>query len=107
MIGRDRAYGSANYRVKSRLKPTLNLSANEESHGADFQQSMDLKTNTAAFSVNWITPAQCTVGLHYRTADARYPNQQAKDHSPARGWPLFCFYRCTGRTESISWRPTC
>ena len=82
MIDHDSAYGSANYAVHSHLRLTLDLSADDQSHSADSRQSLDSKINTRALTVNWVTPAQNTVGLRYRTSDARYPNQQIVAGSP-------------------------
>lgn len=77
MINQDRLYGSANYLLHSHLKLTLDADWYDTQHGAQSQQSLDSKTRDTAFTVNWITPAQNTVGLKYRTQSAHYPNNEA------------------------------
>ena len=73
MINENRAYGSANYLVNSHLKLSADLTANDVHHGADSRDSLNSKSNTEGFTVNWITPGQNTVGLRFQTSDVRYP----------------------------------
>lgn len=76
MIDRDQVYGTANYHLHSRLKLTLNLWWYDSSHEADSQKVYNTNAGNATFTVNWVTPAENTVGLQYRSTDARYPNRQ-------------------------------
>jgi exopolysaccharide biosynthesis operon protein EpsL len=76
MIDQDRVYGTANYRLHSHLRLTLDLNWYDSRHGADPQKVYDTSANNTAFTVVWVTPAENTVGLQYRTTDARYPNRQ-------------------------------
>jgi exopolysaccharide biosynthesis operon protein EpsL len=76
MIEQDRAYGSANYRFHPRVKVTVDLNWTDSDHGAESRQTLDSEIRNAAFTLNWVTPAENTVGLQYRHADARYPNSE-------------------------------
>ena len=75
MIDQGRAYGSANYNLHSHLRFTLDLSSYDNRHSADSQKVFDSRVDNTAFTVNWVTPAQNTVGLQYRIASAHYPNR--------------------------------
>ena len=75
MIDQGRAYGSANYNLHSHLRFTLDLGWYDNRHSADSQKIFDTKVDNTAFTVNWVTPAQNTVGLQYRTANAHYSNR--------------------------------
>ena len=75
MIDQGRAYGSANYNLHSHLRFTLDLSWYDNRHSADSQKIFDSRVDNTAFTVNWVTPAQNTVGLQYRTTNAHYPNR--------------------------------
>lgn len=74
MIDRDRAYGSANYRPLSYLKFTVEADWVKSDHDAESRQALDYRANGTAFTVNWVTPAENTLGVRFRTTDARYPN---------------------------------
>jgi len=74
MVDQDRLYGSANYLLSSRLKFTLDADRYDTEHGEQTRNTLDSKINNMAFTVNWVTPAQNTIGLKYRTADANLPN---------------------------------
>lgn len=75
MVEQDRIYASANYLFHSRLKLTLDADRYDTEHSEQARNVLDSKINNTAFTVNWITPAQNTVGLQYRTADASFPNR--------------------------------
>jgi exopolysaccharide biosynthesis operon protein EpsL len=75
MVNQNRLYGSANYLVYSRLKLTAAADWVDTEHGVDSRNTLDSKTNTTTLEVNWITPAENSVGLQYRRADANFPNQ--------------------------------
>jgi len=75
MVNQNRAYGSANYLVYSRLKLTAAADWVDTEHGETSRNSLDSKTNTTTLAVNWITPAENSLGLQYRRADANFPNQ--------------------------------
>ena len=77
MVDQNRLYGSANYLLHSHLKLTLDADWYDTRHGAQSQQVLDSNTKNTAFTVNWVTPAQNTVGLQYRIASAHYPTGQA------------------------------
>lgn len=77
MVNQDRAYGRANYLIHSQLKLTLDADWYDTTHGDQSRTVLDYKINNTALTVNWVTPAQNTVGLQYRTADAHYPNHEA------------------------------
>ncbi|HVY06915.1 MAG TPA: outer membrane beta-barrel protein [Burkholderiales bacterium] len=79
MINEDRIYGSANYLLHSRLKLSVDGYYLDYRHGDDSREVLNYKYNNTAFTVNWLTPALNSVGLQYRTADARYPNDQIVD----------------------------
>lgn len=74
MVDRTRAYGSANFRPLSFLKFTLDLDSVDEEHSADSRAFLDNRTNSAAFTANWVTPSKNTVGLKFKRADATYPS---------------------------------
>ena len=74
MVSQDRVFGSANYLVNSRVKLTLEGGWAETEHGEQTRDVLDSKVKDTAFTVNWITPAQNTLGLQYRTEDATFPN---------------------------------
>lgn len=74
MIDRTRAYGSANFRPISYLKFTVDLDSVDEEHSDDSRQFLDNRTDSAAFTANWVTPSRNTVGLKFKRADATYPN---------------------------------
>jgi exopolysaccharide biosynthesis operon protein EpsL len=74
MVNQDRVYGSANYLLHSHLKLTLDADWVDTEHSDQARNDLDSKINNTAFTVNWVTPAQNTVGLQYRTADARFPH---------------------------------
>ncbi len=74
MIDQGRVYGSANYNFHSHLRFTLDLNSTDNQHSAESQKIFDSKVDNTAFTVNWVTPAQNTVGLQYRSANASYPN---------------------------------
>ena len=74
MVDQNRIYGNANYLLHSHLKLTLDADWVDSNHSEQTRDTLDSKINNTAFTVNWVTPAQNTVGLQYRTADARYPN---------------------------------
>jgi exopolysaccharide biosynthesis operon protein EpsL len=76
MVDQDRIYGSANYLFHSHLKFTLDADWTDSQHGGQGRDVLDSKVDNTAFSVNWVTPAQNTVGLQYRTADARFPHKE-------------------------------
>ncbi len=75
MVDQDRLYGSANYLLNSRLKFTLDADRYDTEHGDQTRNVLDSKLDNRAFTGNWVTPAQNTIGLKYRTADASYPNR--------------------------------
>ncbi|MBC8007781.1 MAG: outer membrane beta-barrel protein [Prolixibacteraceae bacterium] len=75
MVDQDRLYGSANYLLNSRLKFTLDADRYDTEHSEQTRNVLDSTINNMAFTVNWVTPAQNTIGLKYRTADASYPNR--------------------------------
>jgi exopolysaccharide biosynthesis operon protein EpsL len=75
MVNQNRLYGSANYLVYSRLKLTAAADWVDTKHGVDSRNTLDSKTNTTTLAVNWITPAENSLGLLYRRADANFPNQ--------------------------------
>ena len=77
MINQNWIYGSANYLVQSRVKLTLDTSFYDTRHGEETRNVLDSKIGNAAFTVSWVTPALNTVGLQYRTANARFPNEDA------------------------------
>ena len=74
MVDQGRAYGSANYNFHSHLRFTLDADRSDNRHSADSQKIFDSTVDNMAFTVNWVTPAENTVGLQYRTANASYPN---------------------------------
>ena len=74
MVEQDRLYGTANYLLHSRLKLTLDADWVDTEHSEQTRSALDSKINNTAFTVNWVTPAQNTVGLQYRTADASFPH---------------------------------
>ena len=76
LVDQNQIYGTANYHLHSRLRLTLDLSEYVNHHGAVSQQIYNSKTDNAAFTANWVTPAENTVGLQFRTANASYPNRQ-------------------------------
>ncbi len=76
LIDQDRVYASANYHLNSHVRLTLDLSQYDSRHGADSQKPYNNKTDNAAFTVNWVTPAENTVGLQYRNSRASFPNRQ-------------------------------
>jgi len=76
LVDQGQVYGSANYQVYSRLRLTLDLNRYDYRHGDESQQIYNSDINNAAFTVNWVSPAENTVGVQYRTADATYPNHQ-------------------------------
>jgi len=75
MVDQSRAYGSANYNFHSHLRFTLDADWNDNRHSADSQKIFDSTVDNTAFTVNWVTPAENTVGLRYRTTNASYPNR--------------------------------
>ena len=75
MVEQDRLYASANYLLSSRLKLTLDADRYDTEHSEQARNVLDSKINNTAFTVNWITPSQNTVGLQYRIADASFPNR--------------------------------
>jgi exopolysaccharide biosynthesis operon protein EpsL len=74
IVDRTRAYGSANFRPLSYLKFTLDLDSVDEDHSEETREFLDNRTNSAAFTANWVTPSKNTVGLKFKRADATYPN---------------------------------
>ena len=74
MVDQNRVYGNANYLLHSHLKLTLDADWVDTQHSDQNRDVLDSKINNTAFTVNWVTPAQNTVGLQYRTADARFPH---------------------------------
>lgn len=72
MINLEQVYGSANYLLNSHLKLTLDSVFNDIGHGDKSRGALDARISNTAFTVNWVTPAQNTVGLQFRTADARF-----------------------------------
>jgi exopolysaccharide biosynthesis operon protein EpsL len=75
MVNQDRLYGSANYLLHSHLKLTLNADWYDTQHDGAARNVLDSRINNTALTVNWVSPAQNTVGLQYRTGEARFPNQ--------------------------------
>ena len=76
MVNVNRAYGSANYLLHSHLKLSVDSAFYDTDHGEVTRNSLDSKIMNTAFTVNWVTPALNTVGLQYRTSDARFPNEE-------------------------------
>jgi hypothetical protein len=76
MVNQDRLFGTANYLLHSRLKFTVDADWYDTEHGDQARQALNYKLNNTAFTVRWVTPALNTVGLQYRNADARYPNNE-------------------------------
>lgn len=76
LVDQNQFYGTANYHLYSRLRLTFDLSEYGNHHSADSQKVYDSTVDNAAFTVNWVTPAENTVGLQYRTANGRYENRQ-------------------------------
>jgi hypothetical protein len=76
MVNQDRIFGTANYLLHSHLKFTVDASWYDTEHGDQGRQVLNYKLNNTAFTVRWVTPALNTVGLQYRNADARYPNNE-------------------------------
>jgi exopolysaccharide biosynthesis operon protein EpsL len=76
MVSQNQVFGSANYLIHSHLKLTLDADWYDTRHSEETRNVLDSKINNTAFTVNWVTPAQNTVGLQYRTADARYPHRE-------------------------------
>jgi len=76
LVDQNRVYGSANYLLHSHLKLSVNTGFYDTEHGEATRNSLDSKIINTAFTVNWVTPAQNTVGLQYRTSDARFPNEE-------------------------------
>jgi hypothetical protein len=76
LVDENRIYGTANYHLHSRLRLTLDLSQYDYRHSDPTQQIYNSNTSNAAFTVNWVTPAENTVGLQYRIANADYPNMK-------------------------------
>jgi exopolysaccharide biosynthesis operon protein EpsL len=74
MVEQERVFGKANYLFHSHLKFTLDADWYDTEHGDQGRSTLNYKINNTAFTVNWVTPALNTVGLRYRTSDARYPN---------------------------------
>ena len=77
MVDQGRVYGNANYLLSSHLKLTLDADWVDTQHSEQTRNVLDSKINNTAFTVNWVTPAQNTLGLQYRTADARFPHSEA------------------------------
>ncbi len=76
MVDQDRVYGNANYLLSSHLKLTLDADWYDTHHSEPTRNVLDSKVNNTAFTVNWVTPAENTVGLQYRTANARFPHPE-------------------------------
>lgn len=85
MINEERIFGVANYLLGPHLKLTLDGSFYGTDHGAESRNSLDSNIRNASFTANWVTPSQNTVGLQYRTADARFPNEEAQKDSSGSG----------------------
>ena len=105
MVNQERLYGSANYLVYSRLRLTLGADWYDTNHGDQSRDSLDSKINNTTFAVNWVTPAENSVGLQLRTANANFPNPQVfgatsidNDYTE-REYSLIAYWRVTGISE--------
>jgi exopolysaccharide biosynthesis operon protein EpsL len=105
MVNHDRLYGSANYFVYSRLKLTLAADWNDTDHGEPSRDSLDSKINNTILTVNWVTPAENTVGAQFRNAKARYPNSAlvgtslVENDYTEREYSAVTYWRITGASE--------
>ena len=105
MVNQDRIYGAANYLVYSRLKLTLAADWNDTDHGEASRDSLDSKINNTTATVNWITPAENTIGAQFRNAKARYPNSAIVGTSLVQNdyteneYSLVTYWRLTGASE--------
>jgi exopolysaccharide biosynthesis operon protein EpsL len=104
MVNQDRVYGSANYLLHSHLKLTLDADWVDAQHSDQSRNELDSKIDNTAFTVNWVTPAQNTVGLQYRTADARFPHPDAttlitNDYTEDE-YSLVAHWRLSGASEA-------
>jgi exopolysaccharide biosynthesis operon protein EpsL len=108
MVEQDRIYGTANYLLHSQLKFTLDVDWYDTQHGDQTRDVLDYKLNNTAFTVVWVTPAQNTVGLQYRNADARYPNRETVGTTPIQNdytedeYSLVAHWRLGGASEAIA-----
>ena len=74
IVNENRLFGSANYSPHSRVKLTLAGDWYDTEHGEESRNALDSKINNTTFRANWLTPAENTVGLQYRTTNASFPN---------------------------------
>lgn len=104
MVDQNRVYGNANYLLHSHLKLTLDADWVDSNHSEQTRDTLDSKINNTAFTVNWVTPAQNTVGLQYRTADARFPHPNATtlitDDYTEDEYSLVAHWRLSGASEA-------
>lgn len=105
MVEQDRIYGNANYLLHSQLKLTLDADWVDTQHNEQTRSVLDSKIKNTAFTVNWVTPAQNTVGLQYRTADASFPRRNtvatslvANDYTENE-YSLVAHWRLSGVSE--------
>ena len=105
MVNHDRIYGSANYLVYSRLKLTLAADWNDTDHSEPSRDFLDSKINNTTATVNWVTPAENTVGVQFRSTNARYPNSQVVGTSVVQNdyteteYSAVTYWRITGASE--------
>ena len=74
MVSRQRAYGSANYRVASYLKVTVDGEWLDVDHDAESRQTLSYRSGSEAVTVSWVTPSENSLGVRFKRTDARYPN---------------------------------
>ena len=106
MVEQERIYANANYLFHSRLKLTLDADWVDTEHREQTRKALDSKINNTALTVNWVTPAQNTVGLQYRTADARFPHPDAvtliENNYTEDEYSLVTHWRLSGVSETFA-----
>lgn len=76
LITEDRAYASAGYRFSPRWRVRGGLDAYDWEHGDPGRATLDNRTDAATVGLDYVTPANNSVGGQFKYSEGDYPNRQ-------------------------------
>lgn len=76
LITQDRAFARAGFRVTPRWRVRGGLEWVKYDHGDASRSTLDLETNSYTIGLDYVTPANNSVGAQFRYIQGDYPNRQ-------------------------------